>query len=66
MMQSGRTALASAGRISGFGLASAKISGLSAIFATISGLSTPAVDRPRKTSAPSITSPRVRAEVFWA
>ena len=39
------------------------ISGRAAIFATISGFSTPPAERPRKTSAPSITSPRVRASV---
>jgi len=47
-------------------LASARISGLKAIFATISGFNTPAAERPRKTSAPSITSASFLAEVFLA
>jgi hypothetical protein len=47
-------------------LASARISGFFAIFATISGLSTPPAERPRKTSAPSITSASLRASVFLA
>ena len=60
-MASSRTACTSSGVISGSGLASAKMIGLAAILATISGLSTPAADRPRNTSAPSITSASVRA-----
>ena len=63
MTQSGRASLASSGRISGSGLASARISGRSAIFFTIAGLSTPPADRPRNTSAPAITSSSVRALV---
>jgi len=34
--------------------------------AIISGFSTPGAERPRKTSAPAITSPKVRALVSWA
>ena len=56
----------SSGRISGVGLASAKISGRAAIASTISGFNTPPADRPRKMSAPGITSARVRASVFLA
>ena len=59
--QSGRTCFASSGRISGSGLAIARMIGRSAIRATISGVRTPPVDRPRKTSAPAITSASVRA-----
>ena len=66
MTQSGRASFASSGRISGSGLASARISGVSAIFFTISGLSTPPAERPRKTSAPAITSSSVRARVSFA
>ena len=66
MIASGRTSLTSSGMISGTGLASARISGLSAMASTISGLSTPGADSPRKTSAPPITSARVRASVAWA
>jgi hypothetical protein len=66
IMASGRTARTSSGMISGVGLASASTSGLSAIAATISRLSTLGPDRPRKISAPPITSPRVRLSVFWA
>ena len=66
MMASERTAATASGVISGLGLASAKISGLAAIFAAISGFSTPAADRPKKTSAPAITSPRLRASVSRA
>jgi hypothetical protein len=35
------------------------------IFSSISGLSTPPAERPRKTSAPGITSASVRACVSW-
>ena len=66
MMQSGRTSLASSGRISGSGLAMARMIGRSAICATISGLSTPAIDRPKNTSAPGTISASVRARVSWA
>ena len=66
MMQSGRTALASSGMISGLGLASAKMIGCGAIVATISGFSTPAADRPRKMSAPSTISAKVRLSVSRA
>ena len=62
MMASGRTALASSGRISGSGLASARISGRLAMLSTISGLSTPPAETPRKMSAPSTASASVRAE----
>ena len=66
MMASSRTAATSSGVISGLGLASAKISGRAAILAAISFFSTPAADSPRNTSAPPITSPRVRASVSRA
>ncbi len=66
MMASSRTAATASGVISGLGLASAKISGLGAIFATISRFRTSAADRPRKTSAPPITSASVRAGVSRA
>ena len=59
--QSGRTSFASSGRISGSGFAIARMIGRSAIFLTIAGVSTPPVDSPRKTSAPSMTSSSVRA-----
>ena len=36
-----------------------------AIVATIAGVSTPAVEQPRNTSPPDITSASVRADVFW-
>ncbi|MNT57620.1 hypothetical protein D3C72_1950030 [compost metagenome] len=64
MMMSLRTLWASSGRISGLGLASAKITGRSAMVATTSGLSTLPADRPRNTSAPTITSASLRASVF--
>ena len=66
MMASSRTAATASGVISGLGLASAKISGLAAILATISGFSTLAAERPRKMSAPAITSAKVRASVSRA
>ena len=66
MIASLRTCNTSSGKISGVGFASAKIIGLARIVATIAGLSTPAADSPRKMSAPSITSPSVRAEVGCA
>ena len=66
MMQSGRTAFASSGRISGSGLAIARMIGWSAIRLTISAVSTPPADRPRKMSAPSMTSASVRARVSCA
>ncbi len=56
MIESGRTAVASSGQISGVGLASAKMIGSCAIFLTISGVSTPPAERPRNMSAPSISS----------
>ena len=59
-------ARASSGMISGFGLASAMISGFSAMRARSSGLSTPAADRPRKTSASSIVSASARLSVSCA
>ena len=65
MMQSGRACLASSGRISGSGLASARMIGRGAIVPTISGVSTPAVEQPRNTSQPATTSASVRADVFW-
>jgi hypothetical protein len=66
MIASGRTAFTSSGMISGTGLASARMIGCWPIFATISGFSTRGADRPRKTSAPAITSPSVRASVARA
>jgi hypothetical protein len=56
IMASGRMAVASSGMISGVGLASARISGSGAICFSSSGFSTPPADRPRKMSAPAITS----------
>jgi hypothetical protein len=52
MMQSGRTALASSGRISGSGLASARMIGLVGHGLDHLGVSTPAAEQPRNTSAP--------------
>ena len=66
MTASSRTALTSSGKISGVGLANAKIRGRSAICATISCLRTPAADKPRKISAPGMTSRNVRADVSCA
>jgi hypothetical protein len=66
MTQSARASRASSGRISGSGLARARISGRAAIFFTDAGCSTPPADRPRNTSAPSITSSSVRARVSFA
>jgi len=53
MIASGRTALASSGRISGYGFASARMIGVGAIVATIAGVRMPPADSPRKMSAPS-------------
>ncbi len=47
--------------ISGVGLASAMIKGFGAMVLSISGLRTPAALRPRKMSAPSMTSASVAA-----
>ena len=66
MMQSGRTALASSGRISGSGLASARMMGLGAIVLTMSCVSTPGAEQPRKTSASFTTSASVRLDVSCA
>jgi hypothetical protein len=63
-MQSGLAALASSGRISGSGLASARMIGRSAMLFTISGVTAPAAEQPSSTSAPAITSASVRAGVF--
>jgi hypothetical protein len=65
MMQSGRTALASSGRISGSGLANARMMGWVPMALTMSAVSTPAAEQPRKTSAPATTSASVRAVVTW-
>ena len=65
MMQSGRTALASSGRISGSGLASARMIGWPAMLFTMSGVTTPAAEQPRNTSASFITSASVRAPVSF-
>jgi hypothetical protein len=66
MIASSRTALTSSGMISGVGFASAKISGFGPIALTISGFSTPPADRPRNTSAPTITSASLRSSVTCA
>ncbi|MNN70532.1 hypothetical protein D3C81_1863880 [compost metagenome] len=66
MMQSGRAALATSGRISGSGFASARMIGLSAIVLTISPVSTPAVEQPRNTSALLTMSASVRLAVSCA
>ncbi len=66
MMASSRTAWTSSGRISGSGLASAKMMGSRAMEATMSWLTTPAAERPMKTSAPSMASARVRSSVSTA
>ena len=65
-MQSGRTAFASSGRISGSGFASARMMGWSAMPLTMSCVSTPPVEQPRNTSAPGITSASVRSFVVCA
>ena len=67
-MQSGRTARASSGVISGSGFAMAKITGFGAMDRTISGVTAPFTDRPMKQSAPSRACARVRAgvSVAWA
>ncbi len=56
-------ALASSGRISGSGLASARMMGLSAMVLTISTVMTPAAEQPRNTSAPLTASASVRSLV---
>ncbi len=61
MITSPRTAWASAGRISGSGLAMAKITGSLAIDLTIAGVSAPLEETPKKTSASTMASSRVRA-----
>ena len=66
MIASERTARASSGVISGSGLAIAKMIGRSAIALTIAWVTAPLADRPKNTSAPSIASARVRAEVSTA
>ncbi len=58
MMASGFASRATSGITSGIGLARPKMIGRSAIFATIPPSITPAAERPRNRSAPSITSPR--------
>ena len=63
---SARTALTSAGVISGCGLAMAKMIGLSAMDSTIAWVTAPPVERPRNTSAPSMAWARVRALVSTA
>src|SRR4030042_469532 len=55
------SACASSGRISGSGLASARISGSRAMRLTMSGVSTLGPDSPRKMSASTMGSARVRA-----
>ncbi len=66
MMASSRTSATSSGVISGSGLAMAKMMGFGAIPFTISLVTAPLTDRPKKTSAPSMASASVRAEVFTA
>ncbi|MNP45480.1 hypothetical protein D3C76_1394070 [compost metagenome] len=66
MMRSLRTECARAGLISGSGLEQAKITGLGAIRATASAGSTSGPETPTNTSAPSITSIRVRRGVSLA
>src|ERR1043166_9000825 len=63
MTASGRAFSASSGMISGVGLASAMMSGFRPMRATMSGLCTPPAERPRKMSAPSMTSARLRSLV---
>ena len=65
-MASGRASIASSGMISGVGLASAITSGSGAMRFSISGFSTPPAERPRKMSAPPMTSASVRALVSCA
>merc|ERR1740139_365003 len=59
MMASGRTFLASSGRISGSGFAIAKMMGASAMSTNISSVRTPGADTPIKTSAPTRASFKV-------
>jgi len=66
MTASLRTALTCSGRISGVGLARAMISGCAAIERTMSPVHTPPAESPRKMSAPTMRSARVRAWVGWA
>ena len=66
MNTSGRTARASVGSISGFGLASANTSGDGAMDISISLVSSPPAERPRKTSAPTMASASVRLSVGTA
>jgi hypothetical protein len=66
IMASGRASRATSGMISGLGLARAMMSGRGAMRLTMSAFNTPPADTPRNTSAPSITSPRVRASVRCA
>src|SRR5690625_4027003 len=66
MMQSGRVALATSGRISGSGLAKAKTIGLSAMLLSISGVSKPGAEQPRNMSASLTASSRVRSDVSRA
>ncbi|MNH34767.1 hypothetical protein D3C79_953860 [compost metagenome] len=66
MMRSLRTECARAGLISGSGLEQAKITGLGAISATASAGSTSGPETPTNTSAPSMTSIRVRSGVSLA
>jgi hypothetical protein len=66
IIASGRASRAASGMISGAGLASARISGRGPIRFTMSGFRTFAAETPRKTSAPSMISPRERALVSCA
>ena len=65
-MASLRTEATCSGVISGSGLAMAKMIGLGAMVATIAGVTAPLTDRPRKTSAPTMASARVRSGVSMA
>ncbi len=56
IIASSLTDITSSGRISGSGLARAKMRGLSAIDLTISGDTRPPLDKPKKTSEPTMAS----------
>ena len=66
MIASERAARTSSGVISGSGLAIAKMIGFAAIARTIAWSTAPLAERPKKTSAPSIASERLRVVVSTA
>ena len=66
MITSSRARCASSGVISGSGFAIAKMIGSGAIAFTMSEVSAPLAERPKKMSAPSIASARVRKGVSTA